>query len=286
MLPNLARLALQQADTGPVFTNYGPTRLEEAARAAGVVFRPSQKPDAACAICINEFVAVTDAIDPDVHELVVLKNCGDTFHASCLKQWMTSGKPNASKCPNCRATIHPEDRAALDLPEQPELSPEQMEEVEEMARSAVYLLLHGDPVHQLIIGTMTGNVDLVRAALAAGAPIDETPRDTNMTALMMAAAAGHPSVVRVLLDAGAEVDKPGRRGSTALHTVIAKMARAGDRDALRDVARMLLAAGADPNKAADDGTTPLEIATDWGEETIVRMLREASEGRRAARATE
>jgi ankyrin repeat protein len=75
------------------------------------------------------------------------------------------------------------------------------------------------------------------------------------TPLMAASEKGHPEVVRVLLghpSAKANINHRARHGETALWHACYR-GRGG-------VARALLASGADPTIAANDGTTPMAIA--------------------------
>ncbi len=62
-------------------------------------------------------------------------------------------------------------------------------------------------------------------------------------------------------------DPRNARGESALYRAV----RAGNRSEVRDRLRR----GADPNQAADGGTTPLHEAAYWGESDIVRLLLKA-----------
>jgi uncharacterized protein len=77
-------------------------------------------------------------------------------------------------------------------------------------------------------------------------------------------AAGRLAVARRLLEAGAPVDATQRGGFTALHS----------RALHGDVAfvRLLLAHGADPARAADDGRTPLAMAQGAGHAEVASVL--------------
>jgi ankyrin repeat protein len=67
----------------------------------------------------------------------------------------------------------------------------------------------------LFEATGVGDVDAVRAALAAGANVDEID-DDDATPLIDVSESGHADVVRVLLAAGADVDKVSVIGWTAM----------------------------------------------------------------------
>jgi len=86
----------------------------------------------------------------------------------------------------------------------------------------------------------TGHVERVRALLAQGIAADARDK-LGRTAVHWAALTGQIEVVRVLLDAGAPADAPDKSGWTPLSLV---------EDSV-DVAKLLLARGADPN--ADHG---------------------------------
>ena len=100
-------------------------------------------------------------------------------------------------------------------------------------------LLTGETV--LMTAARTGSVDVVKALLAHGAPVNATERLRGQTALMWAVAESHPDVVDILIKNGADVHARSVRGSTPLLFA----ARAGDLAS----ARSLIAAGADVNEA-------------------------------------
>jgi len=99
-----------------------------------------------------------------------------------------------------------------------------------------------------------GSVAAVERLLASEACTDAA--DANgLTALMLAAAAGHQEVVELLLTRGASVTAEAARKFTALHyaaTMITPRRHA--------VMAALLAAGASPNTADVEGKTPLHHA--------------------------
>jgi ankyrin len=132
----------------------------------------------------------------------------------------------------------------------------------------------------------TGSAAAVRALLAKGARPEATENWNGQTALMWAAAQGHPSVVQALLDGGASVKTRSKStrlyvntggttagktttdaefgGSTPLHFA----SRAGDIES----ARLLLGAGADLNERSADGNSPLAVAALSGHTAFAEFL--------------
>ncbi len=108
-----------------------------------------------------------------------------------------------------------------------------------------------------------GDVDVVRAALAAGASVNRVKR-WGRTALSWASSRDRTAVVDVLLAAGADANQADKKGDTVLIMASYKGRAA--------VVRALLAAGADVNKANDNGTTALLLASYSGHTAVVEML--------------
>ena len=125
----------------------------------------------------------------------------------------------------------------------------------------------------LMSAARTGSVRAVEALLAAGADVKAAEETRGQTALMWAAGEGHADVGRLLLAAGADLD-------ARSHGPAAGAAAAGAGTYTRRVARIdaftpllfavragrmeavqaLLAAGAEANETASDGTSALVIA--------------------------
>ncbi|HEY4361323.1 MAG TPA: ankyrin repeat domain-containing protein [Bryobacteraceae bacterium] len=110
----------------------------------------------------------------------------------------------------------------------------------------------------------TGNSDAVRLLVEYGAAVNTTEPAQNQTAIMWAAAEGHPDVVSALIAAHADLKAHTKQGFTPLHFA----ARVGDLESVK----LLLAAGVDINvltqadveensRTASGGYTPLLIAT-------------------------
>ncbi|MCA9510433.1 MAG: ankyrin repeat domain-containing protein, partial [Myxococcales bacterium] len=85
---------------------------------------------------------------------------------------------------------------------------------------------------------------------------------------------GAADVVGLLLDAGADANAaslPASGGGTALH----EAARRGDAGGV-EIARALLAHGADPARADASGARAIDVARAVGSERLVRLLAERS----------
>ncbi|MBL8329412.1 MAG: ankyrin repeat domain-containing protein [Rubrivivax sp.] len=116
-----------------------------------------------------------------------------------------------------------------------------------------------------------GRLEILKLTLAAGADLKSTNRYGG-TALIPAAHHGHVAVVRELLTTRIDVDHVNRLGWTALLEAIVL----GDGgSAHTEIVRLLLAAGADPQRADSHGATPLALAQQRGQATIVTLLKQA-----------
>ncbi len=102
-------------------------------------------------------------------------------------------------------------------------------------------------------GDRGGDVAKVRSLLADGADVD-VRNAKRQTALHCAAKAGFVEIVEVLLEAGATVDSEDNAGETPLATAIASTVK--DKGALASVVRLLVSAGADPDRSLDKGGSP------------------------------
>ncbi|HEV8229717.1 MAG TPA: ankyrin repeat domain-containing protein, partial [Candidatus Limnocylindria bacterium] len=87
--------------------------------------------------------------------------------------------------------------------------------------------------------------------------------------LGLAAFFKHPAVVKALIERGADVNAPSRgQGFTPLHSAVATDAGPCD----KDLVRMLLDAGADPNAHSREGGTPLHTAAFTGDVEVAELL--------------
>jgi len=117
-----------------------------------------------------------------------------------------------------------------------------------------------------------GLLDILRIANDAGADPALTNRFGGI-AVIPASERGHVEVVRYLLEeSDVDVDHVNRLGWTALLEAII-LSDGGP--AHREIVRMLLDAGADPDLADGDGVTPLAHARSRGFDEIVALLEAA-----------
>jgi len=144
----------------------------------------------------------------------------------------------------------------------------------------------------LMSAARTGAVEMVKALLEHSADPNAKENVRGQTALMWAAAQKHPDVVRVLLEHGADVHAhtltapqlfytgeasgAGRNAAdwvmrsidTGGSTPLMFAARQGDLAS----ARLLLAAGANPNETRADGMSPLVLASYSGHGDVAAFL--------------
>ena len=147
--------------------------------------------------------------------------------------------------------------------------------------------LNGETV--LMTCARGGNAEAVRALLVKGARVNAKETAHDQTALMWAAAQRHPDVVRLLTEAGADLrarskiypqivapydtQRAGREELSYMVlagglTPLFFAARSGDVES----ARLLIAAGADPNDRLPDGTSPLVMAAYSGRGEVGALL--------------
>ncbi len=112
---------------------------------------------------------------------------------------------------------------------------------------------------------LIGDIETVRAALAAGQDIDAFAPD-GFTLLALAVFFRHPDLAKTLIEAGAD---PNLRANNAqkvgpLHAAVAR----GDVVTLEK----LLLAGGDPNLPQQQGVTPLHSAAHTGNAAAVELL--------------
>lgn len=119
----------------------------------------------------------------------------------------------------------------------------------------------------------SGDVEVVRLVLDAGADPNRSSYHNGSTVLMAAAGERKTAIVRLLLERGADARRGDSRGRTALITLFLDGDCYKHREQLAPIAKALLDAGADAN-ARDDTwlTTPLLKAVECGSAEAVKLL--------------
>ncbi|CAH0702580.1 unnamed protein product [Spodoptera exigua] len=135
-------------------------------------------------------------------------------------------------------------------------------------KKGVYLHMpNKDGARSIHTAARYGHVGIINTLLQKGESVDVTTND-NYTALHIAVESCKPAVVETLLGYGADVHvRGGKQRETALH--IAARIPDGDKCAL-----MLLKSGAGPNKATEDGQTPVHVAAKYGNLATLLLLLE------------
>jgi uncharacterized protein len=122
----------------------------------------------------------------------------------------------------------------------------------------------------ITILSVANKPDGLRKAIALGGDPKAITSPYLGTALIAAAHLGYPEVVSILIAAGSPLDHVNNLGWTALIESIV-LGDGGPNH--RNVLEQLLAAGANPNLADKNGTTPLALATTKGFTAMVASLR-------------
>jgi len=117
----------------------------------------------------------------------------------------------------------------------------------------------------LACAASTGQAEVCDILLSQKARVNEGVKDTGQTPLMVAARVGALATTRFLLGAGADVNKADKDGCTALWHAV--------NENRRDVAKVLLEAGASPNSfRTKDKCAPLHIAVSKAFHDIIQLL--------------
>jgi ankyrin repeat protein len=139
----------------------------------------------------------------------------------------------------------------------------------------------------LMTAVRSGNVEVVKLLLAGGADVSASENIQGQTALMWAAADRFPQVVRVLIELGADVHARSqvrrRRIGTELGGYNAAASREIDKGGYTPLlfavqqgtlesVKLLLAAGADVNDTAPEGTSALVVAAHSGHGPVAAFL--------------
>jgi ankyrin repeat protein len=152
----------------------------------------------------------------------------------------------------------------------------------------------GEPV--IMTAARSGNVDVVKSLLTRGANVNLKDSSRGQTALMWAVAYRHPAVVRILIEHGADVHarstvtreivmRGNRYGGVVsqqravTQRAVGELEQGGStallfaaRHGEVESARLLIAAGADVNVAAPDGTSALVMASHGGHGALASFL--------------
>lgn len=121
----------------------------------------------------------------------------------------------------------------------------------------------------LTISAVAGDVGMLKFAIGAGADPGLTTSPYDGTALIAAAHLGHVEVVKALIDAGAPLDHVNNIGWTALIESIVLGDGGSNHQA---VLTALVQAGADVNLADSSGITPLTLARRRGYSEMAAVL--------------
>src|SRR5262249_13344374 len=145
----------------------------------------------------------------------------------------------------------------------------------------------------LMLAARTGKADAIRALLESGATVNAVETWGGTTALMWAVSEGHVDAARLLIAAGADVNAQsyyvaaangrGFEGRTPVSTrTDPKVEESASgwltplmfaaREGRLDLARLLVAAGADVNAVAGDGKTALAVAIFDGNYAVASFL--------------
>ena len=132
-----------------------------------------------------------------------------------------------------------------------------------VAVATLFVRRTGGPGGDLSEAVKSGDADLVRAHLEAGADPD-TPRVLGFTPLMRAAVRNDVAIVTLLLDAGADLDAVAPESLTAVHV-------AAQADAAESL-EVLAAAGADLGALSSNGMNALHHAADLGSVGAIEVI--------------
>jgi ankyrin repeat protein len=118
-----------------------------------------------------------------------------------------------------------------------------------------------------MIAAAAGSAESVKLLASHGAKVSAAEQRKGQTALMWAAAEGHPDVVQALIGLGADVKAASHAGFTALVFAAVK----NDGKSVHE----LVAAGADPNFALPSGSKALQVAASYKSAAAMKTLVEA-----------
>jgi ankyrin repeat protein len=131
------------------------------------------------------------------------------------------------------------------------------------------------PTNALELAAANGNVETLRALLAAGADPDKKSQGLGTTPLMWAAQMGHPEAVGLLLAHGANPNLV-----ETLNQSTALMQAAASERADPSIVKALLEANADISPVDDENTTALGWAIRRGNPDVIQLLAARESGPR------
>lgn len=126
-----------------------------------------------------------------------------------------------------------------------------------------------DRYDAVTIAAVADDVETLRLLLKLGASAQAITSRYDGTALIAAAHLGHDDVVKALIAAGAPLDHVNNLGWTALIESIV-LGNGGPRHT--ETLRALVQAGADVNRADRNGATPLQLARGRGYREMAQIL--------------
>lgn len=133
-------------------------------------------------------------------------------------------------------------------------------------------LLRRKPVLDIFEAATVGDAARIRTLVAKDRTTVNAWSGDGFFALGLAAFFKRPEVVKVLLESGADVRMASRPlGFTPLHSAVADDAG----EVTKDIVKMLLDKGADPNAKNANGSTPVHTAAFTGNVPVLEMLLEA-----------
>jgi ankyrin repeat protein len=125
----------------------------------------------------------------------------------------------------------------------------------------------------LTLAAVNNDMELLRSALAGGANVGQVTGPLDGTALISAAHLGHVEVVRALIAAKAPLDHVNRMGWTAL--IVAVLLGNNSKEHIETV-ELLVKAGGDAEIKDRNGMTALDHARSRGYSDMVKILEPAS----------